>query len=862
MQYSDTEIETYLRSGEKEPELRREFGDALYEDLSQLANAIGRQPPALERARRKVFILPGIMGSRLSVVSNGLQDLIWIDPFDILGGGLRKLWPATADTVIAATGTVFAPYLRMRLRLTLAGYDASFLPYDWRLSPADTGNALLGQMQARGYSDVVLLGHSMGGLVARAMAAGDPGGSVVSQVITFGTPNHGSYAPLEILALSHGTLRAIAGVDLGNTARDIASDVLRHMPGLLEMLPDHAKRPDADYFAPATWPSGTVRPLKAALTAARAGAGGLQRPDDRFTQIVGWSEDTVVGARRGADGFVFEMKRDGDGTVPRDLAETDGITRYYTRGTHGSLCNRGDVIAATIDLIGTGQTAHLPQTRPLVTTESLAGVEISAESLAAQRFGDVPQPPVRETDFAGSFLSSDWAPDDDAPPRTAVIGTAPATGPSYNYPVSVIKAARTRWDGSKEERDNVVAKMASAKPLETESAPRLKAYTERLLTQVKASQRSPDPGIVADLETAVRTTGQVSSQSDALPAAERAFLERIIGEAEEFLSVMFVKRAVVAAASVGRIVTRDTHRGFGTGFLIAPGILMTNQHVLRSAQEARAASVQFMFELEVDSREAPGHVFELEPDRLFYASADLDMAIVAVAPVALDGALLSDCGQLPLIGAEGKIRKGQPVNIVQHPLGGRKQVVFRESLLSALPQDDDHVAHYTGDTQPGSSGSPVFSDRWEVIALHHSGVPAVNGNGQIVTLDETVWNEETDPDGRTIKWVANEGIRISRIIRHLTALPAQLEARGEPGADLVRDILRISEEANNNGAFIHKPPKTCPDCEARRNGARPSIPVRAPEGARLSPLDVNGTTVIPLQLTIGIALAPTVDRPV
>ena len=172
MQYSDTEIETYLRSGEKEPELRREFGDALYEDLSQLANAIGRQPPALERARRKVFILPGIMGSRLSVVSNGLQDLIWIDPFDILGGGLRKLWPATEDTVIAATGTVFAPYLRMRLRLTLAGYDASFLPYDWRLSPADTGNALLGQMQARGYSDVVLLGHSMGGLVARAMAAG------------------------------------------------------------------------------------------------------------------------------------------------------------------------------------------------------------------------------------------------------------------------------------------------------------------------------------------------------------------------------------------------------------------------------------------------------------------------------------------------------------------------------------------------------------------------------------------------------------------------------------------------------------------------------------------------------------------
>ena len=850
MPYVEAEVESYLRNGENEAALRREFGNALYEDLSRLANQVGQAAPGLERAGRKVFILPGIMGSRLSAVRNGLQDLIWIDPIDIVGGGLRKLWPTAPDTAIAATGTIFAPYLRMRLRLALAGFDASFLPYDWRLSPGVTGAALLAHMQARGYRDVVLVGHSMGGLVARAIAAGDPNGTVVSKAITIGTPNRGSYAPVEVLALTHGSLRTVAGVDLGHSARDIATDVLRHMPGLLEMLPRSGTRGDTDYFATDAWPGGTVRPLKAALTAARTGADRLPPPDDRFVQIVGWAEDTVVGASVGDNGFIFEMRRDGDGTVPRDLAETDGTARYYTRGAHGGLCNRGDVIAATIDLIGTGQTAQLPQTRPFAATETLAPVEIGADALAALRFGEAAQPPIRETDYAGPFLSADLSPDDRDAPRTAVIAPISVRGLGCNYPVDTIHAARERWDGSKAERDDVDAKIASANALETETAPRLKAYTERLLTQVKASPRPPDPGIVADLETAVRTTGQVDSRDDTLPPAQRAFLERVIGEAEEFLSVMFVKRAVAAAAAVGRIVTRDTHRGFGTGFLIAPGILMTNHHVLRSAQEARNASVQFMFELEIDSRETPGHVFALEPDRLFHADADLDMAIVAVAPVAIDGAALELCGQLPLIGAEGKIRKGQPVNIVQHPLGGRKQIVFRESRLSALPQADDHVAHYTGDTQPGSSGSPVFSDRWEVVALHHSGVPAVNGNGQIVTLDDTVWNEDTDPDGRTIRWVANEGIRISRIIRHLTDVPAQLESRGEPGADLVREVLRISTQANEMGAFICKPGVSGPDREAH---SAPPLPAVATPAA-VSPVLVDGTLVVPLRLTIGIAM--------
>ncbi len=41
----------------------------------------------------------------------------------------------------------------------------------------------------------------------------------------------------------------------------------------------------------------------------------------------------------------------------------------------------------------------------------------------------------------------------------------------------------------------------------------------------------------------------------------------------------------------------------------------------------------------------------------------------------------------------------------------------------------------TTDTAPGSSGSPVFNDQWEVVALHHMGVPKRNEHGDLLTLE-------------------------------------------------------------------------------------------------------------------------------
>ena len=100
---------------------------------------------------------------------------------------------------------------------------------------------------------------------------------------------------------------------------------------------------------------------------------------------------------------------------------------------------------------------------------------------------------------------------------------------------------------------------------------------------------------------------------------------------------------------------------------------------------------------------------------------------------------------------------------MQHPKGELKQIVIRNNTLVDLPDPPlDQFAHYETDTEQGSSGSPVFNDEWEVIALHHSGVPRTNADGQILDRNGKVWPPNGNPDD--IDWISNEGIRTSRLV--------------------------------------------------------------------------------------------------
>ncbi|MFI2434351.1 trypsin-like serine peptidase [Streptomyces sp. NPDC018693] len=259
--------------------------------------------------------------------------------------------------------------------------------------------------------------------------------------------------------------------------------------------------------------------------------------------------------------------------------------------------------------------------------------------------------------------------------------------------------------------------------------------------------------------------------------------ERIISLSNELQAWSFLPRGARAAATVARISLRQGGREIphGTGFLVSPRLLMTNHHVLPEAGFARRCVVEFNAQVTIDNVPDTVVRMEFDPDAFFAADRRLDYALVAVAPAA-DGRPPGEIfGWNPLAAQVGNLVIGERVNIIGHPNGRLKEIALRDNTL--LVRLDDFL-HYKTDTEPGNSGSPVFNDQWEVVALHHRGVPKTDSQGRVLRKDGQLWRRGDDDD--TIEWIANEGVRISSIMRHLAAMsfdPARRALLAEMGPD-------------------------------------------------------------------------------
>lgn len=266
-----------------------------------------------------------------------------------------------------------------------------------------------------------------------------------------------------------------------------------------------------------------------------------------------------------------------------------------------------------------------------------------------------------------------------------------------------------------------------------------------------------------DAEEPVRTA-EPPERVAAIVAARAEGLEAVLGTTTDFLPVSFLELGRRRASAVARVVVRrptpdgPAAVGRGTGVLVAPDVLMTNHHVLPDAEHARVSLVEFGYELDVLGNELPADRWELAPDDLFLTSpwAALDTTLVRVARK--HGRAPGEVyGQAQLEPEPGKVAVGEPVCLVQHPDGRRKEVVLLQSSVTELFQEG--FLHYTSDTLEGSSGSPVFTVTWDLVALHHRGVVERDAQGRPVSQD-----------GR-YAYLANEGIRVSAIAAWLDALP-------------------------------------------------------------------------------------------
>lgn len=320
--------------------------------------------------------------------------------------------------------------------------------------------------------------------------------------------------------------------------------------------------------------------------------------------------------------------------------------------------------------------------------------------------------------------------------------------------------------------------------------------------------------------------------------------ERVLGTSD-LLEVVFLKAALTVAKTVARVrvgAPSGSLIGYGTGFLVSPRVLLTNWHVLKTADIARSSSAEFGYETQLgDGAARNGAIFKLRPDKFYLSDQQLDYALVALEQAGEGGEDIASFGFNALIDDDQTlITKGQFANIIQHPSGQPKQLAFRQNEVTEKPES---FLHYRTDTAPGSSGAPVYNDQWQVVALHRAGVWATNDAGQILAVDNTVWRETMGED--RIKWIANEGIRIPSLLANWRSRASSVATgRGyldevfAPGSPPVTEQMR-TEPASRSTTDIAQVRQRLPD-------ARPDRAISAETA--------DGVVTWTIPLTVSVAL--------
>lgn len=205
--------------------------------------------------------------------------------------------------------------------------------------------------------------------------------------------------------------------------------------------------------------------------------------------------------------------------------------------------------------------------------------------------------------------------------------------------------------------------------------------------------------------------------------------ELITSNEKTFLPISFLDTGLLRAKSVVRVVTDES---LGSGFVVNGGYLMTNNHVIPSVDVASVSTLQFDYELNSNGNLKPYKEFSLDAGGKFsfFTSAENDWTVVKIKD--FDKASLKMFGYIPL--RPIAIEKNDFVNIIQHPGGEHKQIALYHNQVTNV---SNSRIQYLTDTLPGSSGSPVFDSKWNLVALHHRG-NRITKNGKDILFNQGI----------------------------------------------------------------------------------------------------------------------------
>ncbi|MDI7865323.1 serine protease [Rhizobiaceae bacterium n13] len=245
-----------------------------------------------------------------------------------------------------------------------------------------------------------------------------------------------------------------------------------------------------------------------------------------------------------------------------------------------------------------------------------------------------------------------------------------------------------------------------------------------------------------------------------------------------------VARIVVPGGQIDFQGIRNDGGWTGTGFLVAPNLLLTNHHVLNSVAVAGSATAEFDYEWPSDklfanagTTEPPTVRLELSPTRLFVTSpvtgGGLDYTFVWISEKAAER-----FGTIHMERGSFMINAYEPTFVIHHPRGRLKEVSLDDTELLAV---NSLNILYAADTDYGSSGACVFNRNGRLVALHH----ARQTGEALKTYYPDVPHQLSD--GRPVS-VGNEGVKISAIALDLESRMRRGDKDAESAAEILEQI--------------------------------------------------------------------------
>jgi hypothetical protein len=270
----------------------------------------------------------------------------------------------------------FADYLDSQ------GIDARPFCYDWRLSIADSAQQFAqafdqAAAEARQRDKpLYIAAHSMGGLVARlglnlADADGQPRWRTLAalngRLVQFGTPNQGAASMLTVLLGRDRLVRRLSQLGERSTEKGQFLELVRHYPGVLELLPWPDGGPQPDYLSDEAWrtlaPDSQTghwkAPESAALQRARAVIEHLRQaslPAESCVYVAGRAP-TPAAVRMHQNQLEIAWSEEGDGRVLWKDGCPPGLAVSYVDAAHGDLLRHAGAFADYLALLRTGRSS-------------------------------------------------------------------------------------------------------------------------------------------------------------------------------------------------------------------------------------------------------------------------------------------------------------------------------------------------------------------------------------------------------------------------------------------------------------------------------------------------------------------------